>query len=105
MGVYRVISADDVKALIDGDEPYTLVDVRTESEFIAGHIPTAVSIPGDSLSAYAPSAFPDKDELIIVYCLSGGRSANAAQLLISLGYTNVYDLGGIMMWPYEIVLD
>jgi rhodanese-related sulfurtransferase len=45
----------------------------------------------------------DKDAKILVYCRSGNRSATAAKELIEMGYTDVYDFGGIMSWPYEIV--
>lgn len=45
----------------------------------------------------------DKEAIIFVYCRSGNRSATAANILIEQGYKNVYNLGGINNWPYEVV--
>ena len=51
---------------------------------------------------YAAEVLPDKDAPWLVYCRTGRRSADAVQKLDALGYTNIYDLGGILSWPYEI---
>jgi rhodanese-related sulfurtransferase len=77
-----------------------LLDVRTEGEYKAEHIPGATLLPVDSLTEEAASVIPDKDAVYIVYCRSGNRSATAALMLIDLGYTKVYDMGGIIDWPY-----
>ncbi|HCL03831.1 MAG TPA: rhodanese-like domain-containing protein, partial [Lachnoclostridium phytofermentans] len=45
----------------------------------------------------------NKNSILYIYCQSGARSARACQILSAKGYTNVYNLGGIMGWPYEIV--
>ena len=50
----------------------------------------------------AAEVLPDKDAPWLVYCRTGRRSADAVQKLDALGYTNIYDLGGILSWPYEI---
>lgn len=96
------ISAKEVHQKITSKESYYLIDVRTPQEYEQGHIPTALSIPNYEIKASAPSRIPEKDSFIIVYCRSGARSANAARTLISLGYTNVHDMGGITSWPFEI---
>jgi len=81
--------------------PHILIDVRTPQEFSQGHIPTAVNIQVDSIGADLPDV--PKDQLIIVYCRSGNRSAQAARILENAGFTEVVDFGGINRWPYDIV--
>ncbi len=81
-------------------EPYLLVDVRTKAEYAAGHIPTAINVPYDVIAQQPPTA--DKSALIIVYCVSGRRSAIAASALTRLGYTRVVDFGGISRWKWEL---
>ncbi|NLZ69597.1 MAG: rhodanese-like domain-containing protein [Spirochaetales bacterium] len=80
-----------------------LVDVRTEAEYKEGHIASAILIPNETIGKKSIASLPDKNAKIIVYCRSGRRSNEAANKLIKLGYTNVFDLGGIISWPYEIV--
>ena len=78
------------------------VDVREPDEYAVGHIPGAKLLPlGDVLSR-AAEVLPDKRAPWLVYCRTGRRSADAVQKLASLGYENLYDLGGILSWPYEI---
>jgi len=79
---------------------YVLIDVRSEAEYQSGHIPTAVNIPFGVLSENLPTE--DREALIIVYCRSGGRSNIAYQALTGLGFTKVYDFGGIDRWPGEL---
>ena len=100
---YRKISAQDAKARIDSGDEVIIVDVRTEEEYESGHIPDAVLIPNETITNKKPEQLPDLDAEILVYCRSGNRSAQAAKKLIAMGYTNVYDFGGILDWPYEIV--
>ena len=99
------ITAAQAKALMDDGKPYTLVDVRTEDEFKAGHIAGAKLIPDTEIKDRAATDLPDKNARILVYCRSGVRSAGAARTLIDLGYTNVYDMGGIINWSYGTVID
>ena len=89
--------------MMNNNESFTLVDVRTESEYRSQRIDGAILIPVDQIESQAPSKLPDKEAKIVVYCRSGARSSVAARKLVTLGYTNVYDLGGIMNWPYETV--
>ena len=98
-----VISASAARAAMGDGEPYVLLDVRTEAEFLAGHISDALLIPYVEVAAWAPTALLDRDIRIFVYCQSGRRSAEAASALLRLGFTNVYDFGGIADWPYETV--
>jgi rhodanese-related sulfurtransferase len=82
-----------------GENPAaTILDVRTPQEFQEKHIPNATLLPLDSISAKAPAALPDKNATILVYCRRGNRSRTAANKLIFMGYTDVYDFGGIEGW-------
>ena len=99
------ISAEEAKARLDSGDGVTVVDVRTEEEYRSGHIPGALCLPLDSIRAQAAQILPDKEAEILVYCRSGGRSAQAARALVSLGYANVRNLGGILSWPYETTTD
>ena len=78
-----------------------LVDVREEVEYIAGHAANAVLLPLDEISeTTAAEVIPARDTPLILYCRTGKRSAAAAQKLLRLGYTAVYDVGGLAGWPY-----
>lgn len=106
MGLFRTnvkkISPKDAKAMM-AEGNVVLLDVRRKEEYVEGHIPGAVLLTLDTISEETAEAVaPHKDAAIIVYCLSGGRSRSAAAKLSKLGYKQVYDLGGIHAWPYEI---
>lgn len=97
---YTSISAEKAYELINGGGGYLILDVRTQSEYDGGHIAGAVLIPDYEISGRAPAEIPDRDKPLLVYCRSGRRSKNAAAELASLGYTNVFEFGGIIDWPY-----
>ena len=98
---YQQVNAETAKELMDTEDDYVILDVRTQAEYDEGHIPGAILIPHDTVATAAEDALPDKDQLILVYCRSGNRSKQASQTLVDLGYTNVVDFGGINSWPYE----
>jgi phage shock protein E len=75
-----------------------IIDVRTEGEFADGSYPGAVNIPLNGLAARLGEVGP-KDGLIVLYCASGARSAQAARLLKQSGYTNVTNAGGLDDMP------
>lgn len=102
---YMKISAEDAKKIMDGAEDFVLVDVREEDEYVAGHIAGALLIPYGEMKERAETELPDKEQTILVYCRSGRRSAIAAQTLSELGYTDVWDFGGIIDWPYDTETD
>jgi len=102
---YKKITAEEAKTMIDQDNSVTILDVRTEEEYNAGHIENAILIPDTSIIDTAESILTDKSATILVYCRSGRRSALAAANLVELGYTNIYDFGGIIDWEYDIVID
>ena len=94
------ITPEEAKTMIDHGG-VTVVDVRRIDEFEQGHIPGAILVPNETILEEAAFKLPDQSAVILIYCRSGRRSAEAAEKLILLGYTNVYDFGGILDWPYE----
>lgn len=101
----QVISAEEAHGLMTSDR-VAILDVRTQEEFDEGHICNAVLLPHDSITEEtALAAAPQKDEAVLVYCRTGRRSAEAAAKLVELGYTQVYDFGGIVSWPYDVCSD
>ena len=72
-----------------------LLDVRTEEEYILGHLPDSLLLPLDELEDTVEDEVPHKDTPVFVHCRSGARSAQAAALLRELGYARVADLGGL----------
>lgn len=102
---YKQITPSEAKALMDSEENYIILDVRTEEEFVEGHIEGAILLPDYEIGEKAESMLTDKDQLIFVYCRSGRRSKNAASELAALGYTNIQEFGGILDWPYGTVTE
>lgn len=102
---YHKLTAKQAKENMDSDLPYILLDVRTKEEYDAEHIPGAILLPNEDISSKAPAALPDKNANILLYCRSGRRSKEAADKLVALGYTEVYDFGGIIDWPYSTTKD
>jgi rhodanese-related sulfurtransferase len=94
------ISHEKAYQLMQGEEKFILLDVRSTEEFVQGHIKNAKLLPIDELEQKAKSELPDKDALILIYCHSGMRAGSAAKQLDKMGYTNVFSFGGIMNWKY-----
>lgn len=97
------ISPEEAKKRLDSEKGIIILDVRTRKEYESGHIQNSVLIPVDKLKDNALENLKDKETPIFVYCRSGNRSVTAANILVNLGYKNVYNLGGINDWPYEVV--
>ena len=100
--VYVNITAQEAKQIMDTQEGYVILDVRSQEEFDGGHIPGAILIPDTEITEKAEQVLTDKNQLILVYCRSGRRSKLAAEALVELGYTNIKEFGGIIDWPYEV---
>ena len=96
------IDQDTAKEMMGMDGTQIVVDVRTQEEYDSGHIPGAICIPNESITTEKPEQLPDFDQTILIYCRSGNRSKKAAQKLANMGYTNVYEFGGINTWTGEI---
>ena len=100
---YEQITPAEAKEIMDTQDGYVILDVRTQEEFDEAHIDGALLIPDYEIADKAESVLKDKGQLILVYCRSGRRSKLAAEELVELGYTNVKEFGGIIDWPYETV--
>lgn len=94
---YKTIDQEEAYKAMSLDDSIVVIDVRTEEEYSEEHIVDAINIPLDNIE----SIDLDKNTTIYVYCQSGNRSKEAAQKLYELGYSNVYDMGGIDTWTYE----
>lgn len=102
---YRQITQQEAKERMDAGGVLVL-DVREQDEYDDGHIPGAVLLPlGTIDETSAAETIGEKDAEVLVYCRSGNRSKQAAAKLAKLGYTNVYEFGGIMTWPYEVTTE
>ncbi|KPU45482.1 thiosulfate sulfurtransferase PspE precursor [Oxobacter pfennigii] len=97
----KTISPSEVKRRLSFDKDITLVDVRTPPEYVEGHIPGSILLPLEMLETFAEEKMPNKNAIIVVYCELGRKSAAAAFMLHNLGYRNIYNMGGIIGWPYE----
>ena len=93
------ISAQQLAGYLSGNEDLVLLDIRTESEYEAGHIQGAQWFPRGKLEYYIQDLIKDPDSRIVLYCRTGGRSALATLTLKDMGYENVVDLdGGFKEW-------
>ena len=99
---YLNSTAEEAKQIMDSEEGYIILDVRTQEEYDQGHIPGAFVISHEEIAEKAEEVLTDKDQLILVYCRSGRRSKIASEALVELGYTNIKEFGGIIDWPYEV---
>ena len=100
---YRQITMQEAVEMMEKEENYIILDVRTHEEFAAGHIPGAIVVPNETIGTEEIPQLPDKDQLIMVYCRSGNRSKQASDKLVKQGYTNIVEFGGIIDWPGETI--
>lgn len=101
---HTVISFDTCEAiLLHLTDNTHFIDVRTAEEYEDGHISGAQNIPIDQIETDILSAVPEKSDIIILYCRSGNRSAQAGKLLEKLGYQVILDAGGIIDYKGEQV--
>lgn len=102
---YTQIDQEKAKEMMAVNDGHVIVDVRRADEYAAGHILGAILIPNESIGTEKPEQLPDKDQIILIYCRSGNRSKQAAQKLADMGYTNIYEFGGINTWTGEVVTE
>lgn len=100
---YKHISQEEAAEMMEADDGHLIVDVRTQEEYDEGHIPGAICIPNEEIKGTKPELLPDVDQVILIYCRTGRRSKEAADKLFNLGYTHIYEFGGITDWTGEIV--
>ena len=99
---YQQITAEEAKEMIDTLDDEIILDVREQDEYDAKHITDAILLPVGMIDEdTAAGVIPEKDSVVLVYCRSGNRSKTASNKLVQLGYTQIYEFGGINDWPYE----
>ena len=99
----RKLSCEEAHAFLTSHPEASLIDVREEPEYITGHVADAQLLPVDEITAEtAAETAPEKTGPVLVYCRTGRRSREAAQKLDRLGYTEIYDMGGLVGWPYGL---
>jgi len=100
---YQQITPEEAKSMMDeyGDAA-VILDVRAQEEYDEAHIPNAKLLPHDTIDeTNAAEIISEKDTVVLVYCRSGNRSKKASEALAALGYSQVYEFGGIRDWPYD----
>ena len=98
----QYVSMNDIEKIMNENENYIILDVRTIEEYNDGHIPNAICIPNETIDENVVNKLPNKEQLILIYCRSGNRSKQATTKLKDLGYLNLIEFGGIIDWPGEI---
>jgi len=78
-----------------------LLDVRTEEEYLMGHIPGSQNVPLAAIDNVEDTV-ENKDTKLYVYCRSGARSRQAVDLLEEMGYPNVINIGGIITYSGRV---
>ena len=100
---YQQITQEEAKEMMKADDGHIIVDVRRQDEYDSGHIHDAILIPNESIGKEKPKELPNLDQIILIYCRSGRRSKEASQKLADMGYTHIYEFGGIIDWTGEVV--
>ena len=100
---YQQISMKEAVSIMETEDNYIILDVRTKEEYQEKHIPGAVNLPNETIGTEDIPELPAKEQLILVYCRSGNRSKQAAKKLSALGYTNIIEIGGINDWTGDTV--
>lgn len=99
---YTSISQEEAMEKMESETDYIILDVRTKEEYDEGHIKGAINVDNYSISDEPIESLPDKEQLIFVYCRSGNRSKAASEKLAAMGYSNIYEIGGINTWTGDI---
>ena len=102
---YTQISQEEAQRMMKVDDGHIILDVRRQDEYNSGHIPGAICIPNETIGAEMPKELPDLNQVILVYCRSGRRSKEAAQKLYEIGYTHVFEFGGIIDWTGKTTVE
>ncbi|MBT8390770.1 MAG: rhodanese-like domain-containing protein, partial [Ignavibacteria bacterium] len=95
------ISVEELKAKMESDSLFLLIDLRTKEEYLAGHIKNSIWIPRGFLEFKIQKVTDEPESEIIVYCKGGLRSSLSAHSLMQMGYKNVSNLeGGLREWVF-----
>ena len=100
---YKHLTQDEAVKMIADKTDALVLDVRTADEFEKKHIPNAISVPLEELRSGNFSSMPDKNQTILIYCWTGRRAQDSAQVLVDNGYKNVYEFGGLTDWTGPVV--
>lgn len=102
-GIGQVLPANDFEAKLKTTEKPQLIDVRTTGEYGGGHLPSAQNIDFRNVDFRKNIQGLNRSKPVFVYCLSGGRSKAAAQILKEEGFATIYDLqGGWLKWSTSL---
>ena len=95
---YKHLTHDEAKKMMANNPDAIVLDVRTPEEYEKKHIPSALLVPIEDLRNGNFSKLPDKNQTILIYCWTGRRAENVAQILVDNDYKNVYEFGGLIDW-------
>ena len=100
--VFRDVATADAKSLIESKADLTVIDVRTPEEYAAGHLANAINVDVKAADFSNKIGVHDKNKEYLVYCRTGKRSLQAAEVMKGLGFTNVSNMtGGITQWQAD----
>ena len=102
-GTWTPITQEEAKERMSRQDGHVIVDVRQRYEYEDAHIPGAILVVNEEIGSEKPANLPDLNQILLVYCCSGRRSKEAAEKLAALGYTQIYEFGGILDWTGETV--
>ncbi len=105
MGLFEHIMGNDINAGVEefkNTEGAILLDVRTREEYAEGHIPESINVPVEEIQN-VEEVISDHSIPVFVYCLRGGRAANAVKAMKALGYDNARSIGGISKYKGKTV--
>jgi rhodanese-related sulfurtransferase len=97
------VSVEDLNKTMEAKEDACIIlDVRTTEEYSRGHIEGSLHLPVDEVESKIEKAIPQKSAKVFLFCLSGHRSLFAAEVMASLGYTDIYNVtNGMLAWRAE----
>lgn len=99
---YNHLTHDEAKEIMHSNPDAIVLDVRTQEEYEKKHIPGALLVPIEELREGNFDSLPDKDATIIIYCWTGRRAEDSAEILAKSGYRNIYEMGGIVDWTGSV---
>jgi len=96
------LSQEQAYEQLQNDKSIKLIDVRTRDEYHQGYIAKAINIPLDTFKSQIQKKVTNKDDKVFVVCLSGSRASTAVSYMQKVGYTQVFNIGGIATWNYGL---
>lgn len=84
-------------------EKYLVIDVRSPEEYNEGHVKFAINMPIDTFESDYKNIESFKDKDVALYCNSGKKSGQAADILVKNGFTKVYNADGVKQYDYKLV--